>query len=527
MRVVSAYLGTDHGSDSHHIVSAWEGIRSTVLLEIFAQQRSGDIMNMKALLVGDNSSNPNWGGRGASMALYDMLERRFEVSAAIRGSAFSLSSAGFGYIDTLVPRRYRWIFLYLVAGRSRRKLFDYFVRFQEFLGAKDFISIDPEETVRNILASKERYPEIGDIFNKAAAADILILNGEGDLVFTTPPRREALFLLGMAALGVHLGKKVAFVNALVSDCPVTGRNVAVVAAARRVLAKCDAVILRDRQSYEFVRNEMPEVVPHLIPDSLFSWYPIIDKCRTELPANGDLLIPFPEQRKNLGRIDLSKPYICIGGSAAAVADYERAVEQYSQIVEKAKILGYEIYLTENDGRDRFLRAVAARTGTAYIPVNTSIYASGAILANARLFISGRYHPTILASIGGTPCVFLGSTAHKMGSLQEVLEYDYIREFPVFPSADDCDEIVRLARKYLDEGDSLRERIRSVARRRCDEALTLADTIYDRVAVGASRRLHESVPHRAFTGRPMPSDDVHEALASADPLGWGSGSAGNA
>jgi polysaccharide pyruvyl transferase WcaK-like protein len=151
------------------------------------------------------------------------------------------------------------------------------------------------------------------------------------------------------------------------------------------------------------------------------------------------------------------------------------------MVEKAKTLGFEIYLTENDGRDEFLRAVAARTRTAYIPVHTSIFAAGAILANARLFISGRYHATILASIGGTPCIFLGSSAHKMRSLQEVLEYDHIREFPVFASADEYEEIVSLSREYLRRGRELREKIRSVARKRCDEAMALPELVLDRVS----------------------------------------------
>jgi hypothetical protein len=361
------------------------------------------------------------------------------------------------------------------------------VRIEEFLGAKDFVSLDPAETVRNILASKDSHRGIHEIFEKVAHADLLIVNGEGDMVFATPPRREALFLLGMAALGVHLGKKVAFVNALMSDCPRTGRNLDVFSAARRVLPKCNLVILRDRQSYEYVRSEMPEVVPDLIPDSLFTWYPIIDKYRSEIPASGDLLMPFPEQRDNIGRIDFSKPYICVGGSAAAVENHDKAVEHFSLIVERAKTLGYAIYLTENDGRDVFLRSVAARTETAYIPVNTSVFAAGAILANARLFISGRYHPTILASIGGTPCIFLGSSAHKMQSLQEVLEYDYIREFPVFASAEECDEIVRLARIYLDGGDLLRERIRGVAKRRCDEAMRLPNVIFDGVVADVSEK----------------------------------------
>ena len=441
---------------------------------------------MKALLIGDNSSALNWGGRGASIALYQMLEQKFQVTGTISGSVFMLGSAGFGYINTFFPKRYNWLFLSFVANRKKRKAFDYYVRVEEFFGAKDFISSDPEETVRNILACKDKYPPIGAIYDKVADADLLIVNGEGDVVFTTPPRREALFILAMIALGIHLGKKVAFVNALVSDCPTTGRNKETLSAARKALSRCNATVLRDQQSFDYVKDEMPEVAADLVPDSLFTWNSIIQKYQYEIPASGDVLVPYPEQRENLGKLDFSKPYICIGGSAAAVGNQEKAEEHFSLIVEKAKLLGYEVYLTENDGRDGFLRSVAARTGTAYVPVNTSIFAAGAILANARLFISGRYHPTILASMGGTPCIFLGSTAHKMQSLQQLLEYDCIREFPVFPCAAECDEMLELAREYLGRGKPLREKIRDVARRRCEEATTLPKIIMDRVKIAASR-----------------------------------------
>ena len=80
---------------------------------------------------------------------------------------------------------------------------------------------------------------------------------------------------------------------------------------------------------------------------------------------------------------------------------------------------------------------------------------GSVLAHARLFISGRYHPSIFASLGGTPCIFLASHAHKMGSLSRVLEYDDHRQFNAFPDDSEIAEIVSTARQYLDQGETLR------------------------------------------------------------------------
>jgi polysaccharide pyruvyl transferase WcaK-like protein len=356
------------------------------------------------------------------------------------------------------------------------------VRLEEFFGAKDFIANDPRETVANILRNKSKHGELEEIFKKAENADILIIHGEGDLVFTTPPRREALYLLGMAELGLQLNKTVVFANGLVSDCPSTGRNVETLGFARNTLSRCDALIVRDYQSLEFVRTEMPEANCSLVPDSLFTWYPIIENAGSEIPANGDFIIPYPENKNSFGKLDFSMPYICIGGSALAAKDKKRSAEHFSLLVEKAKGLGYPVYLTENCGGDSFLQKVAAETGVGLVPVETAIFMGGAILANARLFISGRYHPSILASLGGTPCIFLGSSAHKMHSLQKVLGYENPHEFSVYPSGSELEEILEMARDYLDQGESLRMIIKANSSKRCAEALRLPAIIHERVII---------------------------------------------
>lgn len=455
---------------------------------------------MKALLVGDNTSNQNWGGRGASIALYQMLEEKFQITGTITGSTFLLPGSGwpiigrpflspdasFGYVNTLLPPRYNWLFHHIRARRHARKIYDYYIRLEELFGAKDFIAHDPAETVDNILCYKSKYKEIQEIYDKAQIADVLVIDGDGDVVFSTPPGRCSLFLLGMAALGLQLNKKVAFVNTMFSDCPITGRNLKTLKFARTTLSRCDAVVVRDYQSLEYVANEMPEVVCSIVPDSLFTWYSIIEKNRSAVPGNGDFILPFPESRYNLGKLDFSKPYICIGGSALASYDQINSIDYFARLLVKIQELGYPVYLTENCGGDSFLQAVAIKEGVGLVPVQTSIFMSGAILANARLFVSGRYHPAILASLGGTPCIFLGADAHKMHSLQKLLEYEYIREFPVFPSSADIEEICYLAGEYLKQGETLREKMKAVAKRRCEEALRLPDIIYERVTNTASK-----------------------------------------
>lgn len=420
----------------------------------------------KLLFVGDNRAAVNW-GRGASIALDQLLSGAFDISGRVGGEFFDLSTAEAGYVGTFMPPQHYRLFRSLLR-RRRRRPFAWYIKLERLFGAKDFIAEDPSASIDNLLAHKHRQPTLARIYDQAKEADLLVLDGDGDIIFSTPPRRQTLFLLAMIELGIRLQKPVFLVNSMISDCPLTGRNNTTLAAARRLLQQCRAVSLRDPESLEYVEREMPETNACLIPDSLFAWFSRYDNSNTHPPFNGDFLLPHPEKDEYWGKLDFSQPYICIGGGALVSSQPDRSVECYSRLVDAIRQLGYRVYLTENDGPDAFLQRVAKEKNIGIVPVDAPILLCGAVLAHARLFISGRYHPSIFASLGGTPCIFLGSHAHKMGSLSRVLEYDAAREFNAFPDNAEIAEIVSTARAYLDQGETLRARIKQVAKLRSDE-----------------------------------------------------------
>jgi polysaccharide pyruvyl transferase WcaK-like protein len=425
---------------------------------------------MKAFFVGDNRTTVNW-GRGAGIALCQLLASSFEITGRITGDFFDVSNAAACYVGTFTPAKYHRIFRYSLNRRWRRP-FSWYIKLEQLLGAKDFIVEDPAVSIDNLLAHKHRHPTLARIYDAAAQADLLVLDGDGDIIFSSPPRRQTLFLLAMIELGVRLKKPVFLVNSMISDCPLTGRNNTTLATAKRLFTQCRAVSLRDPESLEYVQKEMPETNSTFIPDSLFSWFSLYTEGSSHPPLNGDFLLPHPEKHEYWGKLDFSQPYICIGGGALAGSLPDRSVECYSRLVEAIRQLGYRIYLTENDLPDSFLQRVARDEGVGVVPADAPILLCGAVLAHARLFISGRYHASIFASLGGTPCIFLGTHAHKMGSLSRVLEYDVHRQFSAFPADPDIAEIVSTAREYLDQGESLRAKIRQVAKLRSDEAIRL-------------------------------------------------------
>jgi len=420
---------------------------------------------IKVLFVGDNRSTVNW-GRGASLALGQLLSGCFHVTGRIAGDC--LAASGAEYVGTFLPPRMYRRARRLHLSRGWRPL-AWYIKLEQLFGAKDFISEDPSTSVNNLLAHKARHPALARIYDQVMEAELVVLDGDGDIIFSTPPRRETLFLLAVIELGLRLGKPVFLVNSMIS-----GRNNTTLAAARRLFAQCRAVSLRDPESLEYVQKEMPETRCSMIPDSLFAWYPLYASGNSRPPLNGDFILPHPEKDEYWGKLDFSQPYICIGGGALAAMQPDRSVQCYARLVDAVRQLGYRVYLTENDGPDAFLQTVAKQKNVGIVPADAPILLCGAVLAHARLFISGRYHPAIFASLGGTPCIFLESHAHKMGSLSRVLEYDDHRLFSAFPEDAEIAEIVSTAREYLAQGEALRIRIRQVAKKHYHEAANLPD-----------------------------------------------------
>ena len=440
-------------------------------LESTIQPRDMPSEQKKLCFVGDNRNGVNW-GRGASIALSQLLSRSFQISGRVMGELFVLGPTGPGYVNTLIPPRFSGLFQRVLLNSHRPRILSWYVGLERLWGAKDFITEDPAESVNNLLVHRHQYPALEQIYTQASTADAMVLDGDGDIIFSTPPRRTTLFLLAMIELGVRLKKPVFLVNSMVSDCPSTGCNLKTLKAASSLFAQCRVVALRDPESLEYVREKMPAVKCCYIPDSLFAWHHYYSDETVPLPLNGDFFLPHPELDEHWGKLDFSRPYIVIGGGATASSQPVRSIECYKGLVDAVKKLGYAVCLAENDFPDGFLREVAREQKVGIIPANTPILMCGAVLARARLFISGRYHPSIFASLGGTPCIFLASHAHKMGSLGRVLEQENPRQFSAFPDEAELVQIVAMARDYLDQGQTLRERIKQTARRRCEEVLQL-------------------------------------------------------
>jgi polysaccharide pyruvyl transferase WcaK-like protein len=416
------------------------------------------------LLVGDNRDSINWGCRATSISLHQLLQRLFVINDVITKKAVDqkvpLSACLFGKLHLRGLQK-------IITSRKNSYLAQLFGR------DSDFRRLNPEESARNLLRYRSCIPEFEFLYNAISQADAIVINGEGSMIFSYPVRKDLLYQLMVIELAkVHFQKPVFYVNAIVSDSPSKNSHDELRRIAMEYLAKCNAVSLRDPVSFEKVRGAGLDINCAYLPDALFSWHGYFENNTQVLPPNGDYIIPFPEENRYFGKFDFSIPYICIGGSSLSAKSPKQAVTCFADLVEKVKRIGLQVYLAQACSGDAFLYEVSKLTDVPVIPARVSILMAGAVLANARLFISGRYHPSIFASLGGTPCIFLGSNSHKTYSLQTVLGYEDPQEFPALPDEHDNDKIFELAKTILSQEEHYRQRIQTMAKKRGQEVVEL-------------------------------------------------------
>lgn len=416
---------------------------------------------MNLLYVGDNRNRRNWGCRATSIALRQLLDKNFNVNKVIYGDYIAFSSkAGLGNEKSFYQRIFHKI-NDLFFNQNEAKTILKLIHFSK--KNNDYLTLDCEKNLNNFTNYKGKNDNVDFIYNAVLECDSIVVNSEGSFIFSNPPRRDTLFFLLLADLATFLGKRIYFVNGMISDCPRTGHNAEIFEYTTQKFLDSSFVSVRDKESFNFLKSRSAklDVRCKYIPDALFSWFRYFRDNQYPKILNGDFLIPFPEKESCFGKLDLSKPYICIGGSSLAACDQEKAIPRYIELVNTLKTIGTNIVLVQSCDGDVFLQKVALTTNTPIVPIETPILLATTVLANAELFISGRYHPSIMASLGGSPCIFLGSNSHKTRSLQEVLEYENVVEFSAYPSLEECRKIFQIAQNILLDGEIRRKKIISV------------------------------------------------------------------
>lgn len=359
-----------------------------------------------ALLVCDNRDVLNWGCRATSIALHRLLKDRFGVSGRI-GRLDVLRK------ETASPRLAQAAMRFGGNGIGKAIL-------ASLIRRTDYITGDIEGSARTVLSQRSVNLFFESLAASVERSGLVVVNGEGSMVFKPTERRDLRFQLLCLELGRQLGKPTFYVNAMISDFPGSPRPAQTWEKCRAQLAQCGAVQVRDRESFALLEAMDTGTRIAALPDALFSAGDLFTSFLLgDVPARA--LAPFPEHPD---RIDwtFDAPYICVGGSSyfRARGRFAEARALFPALAARIRKLGFHPVFVATCTGDAFLEPLAREAGAGFIPVETNIFVGAAILGNAAAFVSGRYHPSILAMLGGTPCVAFESNSHKMASLQQWL-----------------------------------------------------------------------------------------------------------
>jgi len=399
---------------------------------------------MKIIYFADNIVRENFGCRATSTALKQLLEKNNEIVADITGEITHENGAEDVFFAPCIKSYKPFSKI-----QSKKLIFKVWRKAARRInkGRKpsryDFTDYNPEKSYKNLIKCLPANPQYKNYDLRNYDFDALVINGEGTMIMSDPPRRDSLTYLMMAKWALDLNKKVYFVNAMFSDSTTGAQNKTLVKYTNDILAACTLVTARDPYSLEYLKKYMPAVQASFIPDALFTWKKYINPDL--LKHNIECYLPFGHEFRfeGLNKIDFSKPYIVISGNSLAINNFGKAVDCYTNLVHCIKNrLHVQIVLLQVCLGDGFLKRVAENTGTPFIPVEIPIIYGLNILAGASLYLSGRFHPSIMASLGATPCIFQGSNSHKTESLQGMLQYEKTAVYSAFPSEDEFEAICK-------------------------------------------------------------------------------------
>ena len=295
---------------------------------------------MKILYVGDNRNRGNYGCRATSTALSMLVGEKHEIVGRVTGRYTHYDTGDlffYKYFPCWVYKKLgkfkRWNYLRPMAHKIL-----FFAHYKNYyFGSCDFISLDMENSIKNLKKCLPANPQLKEFDIESYDFDAMVVNGEGSFIFSTPPWRESLVITMCIYWAQKLNKKVYFMNAMFSDMPGSIRNQKTLNLVNNVLSKCEVVVTRESTSFEYVKKNLPNINPVLIPDALFSWYKLInDEHKVE---NGKYYIAHSaECDESYYNQDFTDPYILISGSSSPLIgrNPSEAVNSYCNLVKKVK-----------------------------------------------------------------------------------------------------------------------------------------------------------------------------------------------
>lgn len=395
----------------------------------------------------DGTAKSNWGGRATSLAL-----------GRIIGCAdLNLASvvAGSNIVEGFTPDARRTS-LEMAARRLGHRA-GIPVRARRRYSAAEWGSL---AAAGRRVALSPPSPRAAAVVASLRMADEVWINGEGDLILAERP--TLLRTLLIVHMAVALERPVRMVNSILSDSTAFPQSTMVVAAVGQALGKCEEIVYRDPVSLRLHQSLYPQLGASWKPDALFVWSHEarqLVRARSFGPYTEGL--PSPVQSLLASR----EPFVVVSGTSARF-DRSSARRGLREVVAELRRRAIPPVIVATDTGDRWMLEIAEEMEVPSVEPTIPLSAGVALLAHAACFVSGRYHPSIMASLAGTPCVFMSSNSHKTLSLQELLDVADPVELP-FLGAVPVDKLVdTIAGALNHDRTTVEERAAELAGRLC-------------------------------------------------------------
>lgn len=273
-------------------------------------------------------------------------------------------------------------------------------------------------------------------------ADVVYINAEGNIVNGTDKfgkyRIGARYLLFMAWLSkFKYIKPTIIVNHVVDP-----DNYNAFEMINEIYPQLDSILVRDPLSLRVLENHNISSAK-FVPDALFAykyegeWQPSAQLCK---------------------EIDFSQPYICIGDSSGINNQVKWDVQKtLGQIICGLRdIVPQIIFVDGYNGGNHDVECIVRKYKIGRVNFgNCSYHELYQVLKHSELFISGRWHASILSVLANTPILLWGADSHKTRSLYEILNYTY-RFFEISSLPVNIPEIIEEAKRIIQDSDSIKQ-----------------------------------------------------------------------
>ena len=431
---------------------------------------------MNVFFVNDTTTSSNWGCRGTTRALRRMvddaggdiahtlqLERMDDPrrlgEAVTEPGAFPARLSKFAFQQADVrPKALRA--LRALPSSDRRGAYK---RYKSLVGRWDELPVTFEE-----------YPDAADAVERGdrfeferdaiEACDVVLINGEGSIYDRQRKGRMMFFLAYLATQRYDTPCLLVNHTADLHD-PVMRE------LAENVYPMLEDVVFREpysaRAAEPFLSGSVEDAMG---ADAAFTYDPVADREQwASVVGREGYFDVWPDSASGF---DPGEPYVCVGGSSIfnrpdrPAYDPEPAFEELCARLE-AEIA--PVVLTASCSSDAELfRPIAERHGYPLIGPHTPVRQAIDVLSQAELYISGRWHPSIYALVGGTPIVTLTANTHKTMGLIEQVGLD-APTFDALELHEHVESIIELAGSYAEDGEDRREELAERSRELADVA----------------------------------------------------------